>query len=84
MADRIVPAVAGQVLSSRHAPLNGVTIKPKNEACKEAAGQWYCVTCDYPCNNNMDKDSHCRGKPKDGRVHALAWRCFGCGDVEVP
>lgn len=81
---RIVPAVEGTRITSQFPQLNGLTIQPKGVACKESAGQWYCVTCDYPCSNNMDKDSHCRGKPKQGKDHVMAWRCFKCAVLEVP
>lgn len=64
---------------------------PKSEGTK---GQWVCISCGVPCENQIDKDNHCHlNPPKKTNLktklgisakHVLAWRSFDSGNVEVP
>lgn len=68
-------------------------VKPKTGGDR---GQWFCITCCQPLQNNFDKDSHCQ-KPAPRKSatrdldptqpkakHILAWRSFESGKLEVP
>lgn len=58
------------------------------------SGQWVCISCGTPLENQIDKDNHCRGKaPKKTCLknalgvparHVLAWRSFVSGEIEMP
>ncbi len=57
-------------------------------------GQWVCISCGEPIENQLMKDCHCHGKRKGASrlikdlgtpaLHVLAWRSFVSGMIEVP
>lgn len=65
------------------------TVKPKAYGTD---GQWLCIDCGHPCENQIDAYNHSEkhGKTKYGKPHGkkqshrLAWRNFHTGDIEEP
>lgn len=95
-------AVAGEIFVVGDPFLARVLIPDGEPGCCEVhpktegdSGQWFCITCCVPLQNNFDKDSHCtlRAPKKTALVgsdqleparHVLAWRSFISGKMEAP
>lgn len=41
--------------------------------CQENVGNWVCVSCGEPFQNQLQKDGHLFGTTQ---AHVLAWNCF--------
>lgn len=71
-----------------------VEVMPKSKG-DPTKGQWICLSCCMPLENNSQKDAHCaeRAPRKSALVgsdalpqakHVLAWRSLESGKVEEP
>lgn len=84
MAD-LTPAKAGDMVTEealKRLAKIGVRGAPKVVCAKSAGdrGQWLCIDCGYPCQNNVDAWSHAEQK----KGHRFAWRNFESGNLEEP
>jgi len=89
-------ALAGErfiYASSSLAVFGEVTVHPKSPGSN---GQWVCLSCGQPLDNNLTKDIHCDTRPHakarcclthalgTPAWHVLGWRSFESGNVEEP
>ena len=84
MAD-LLPAKAGDVVAVqaiRALEKLGMRGVPEVVGAKTPCdrGQWLCVDCGYPCQNNIDAWNHAEQHKK----HRFAWRNFDSGNLEEP
>lgn len=98
------PAFVGEIFFVANPTLARALVEGGEPGCCEVhektegnEGQWICISCCVPLQNNWEKDSHCEttrkgkscltGELADGvpdAKHVLAWRSFVSGKVEAP
>ena len=95
------PALEGETFSAkgllaRFYPGDAYPIAKKVEVDPERSrgGQWICITCSVPLENQLQKDTHIDSSaPRKSAMvtlkgpparHILAWRSFDSGELEVP